>query len=294
MLTGSRGSCSRGDICRSYLTANSFMPFSICIFESKLCSSEDKKYLQQNCAQLQRSHMQEMVWPQQIVPHLQCFPSHNPRWKASMSFLLVAEVTISTQQRYFISKQCATLKAHRHFQPFFISFQQACSSYFHYKLCNYSNLIEGLSILFMLKPLSHMHSCTLTHTCTHILREGSSKKPLSSDIEKSTYQIAPPWVHSKHHQMSGCGSFKFKLDQLTSVSFLAIRKFVQLGEWGRNPHPSAVLFEVPTHSPFLRVTPFLPRAKNGFQQLLAKCTLKSSIQQSTKYGTTWRANGIAA
>lgn len=139
-------------------------------------------------------------------------------------------------------------------QPFFISFQQACSSYFHYKLCNYSNLVEGLSILFMLKPLSHMHSCTLTHTCTHILWEGSLKKPLSSDIGRSTHQIAPPWVHNKHHQMSGCGTFKFKLDQLTSVSFLAVRKFVQLREWGRNPHPFAVLFEVPTHSPFLRVT----------------------------------------
>lgn len=79
---------------------------------------------------------------------------------------------ISTQQRYLISKRCATLKAHRHLQPFFISFQQACSSYFNYKLCNYSNLVKGLSILFMLKPLSHMHSCTLTHTGTHILREG--------------------------------------------------------------------------------------------------------------------------
>lgn len=172
MLTGSRGSCSRGDSCRSYLTAHSFMPFSICIFESKLCSSEDEKYLQQNCALLQRSHTQETVWPQQTVPHLQYFPSHNPRWKASMSFLLVGEVPISTQQRYLISKRCATLKAHRHFQPFFISFQQACSSYFHYKLCNYSNLVEGLSILFMLKPLSHMHSRTFTHTCTRILWEG--------------------------------------------------------------------------------------------------------------------------
>lgn len=231
MLTGSRGSCSREDICRSYLTANSIMPFSICILESKLCSSEDKKYLQQNClkTKLQRSHTQEMVWPQQTVPHFQYFPSRNPRWKASMSFLLVVEVMIS-KQRYFISNQCATLKAHTHFQPFFISFQQACSSYFHYKLCNYSKLVEGLSILFMLKPLSHMHSCTLTHICTHILREGSLKKPLSSDIGKSTYQIVPPWVHNKHHQMSECGSFKFKLDQLTSVSFLAIRKFVQLRE----------------------------------------------------------------
>lgn len=124
MLTGSRGSCSRGDICRSYLTAISFMPFSICIFESKLCSSEDEKYLQQNCALLQRSHTQEMVWPQQIVPHLQHFPCHNPRWKASMSFLLVGEVTISKQQRYFISKQCATLKAHRHFQPFLSPFSR--------------------------------------------------------------------------------------------------------------------------------------------------------------------------
>lgn len=124
MLTGSRGSCSRGDSCRSHLTAHSFMPFSICIFESKLCSSEDEKYLQQNCALLQRSHTQETVWPQQTVPHLQYFPSHNPRWKASTSFLLVGEVPISTQQRYLISKRCATLKAHRHFQPFFISFQQ--------------------------------------------------------------------------------------------------------------------------------------------------------------------------
>lgn len=69
MLTGSRGSCSRGDICRSYLTANSFMPFSICIYESKLCSSEDEKYLKPNCALLQRSHTQEMVWPQQILSH---------------------------------------------------------------------------------------------------------------------------------------------------------------------------------------------------------------------------------
>lgn len=60
--------------------------------------------------------------------------------------------------------------------PFSISFQQACSSYFHYKLCNYSNLVEGLSILFMLKPFSHMHSCTFTHTCTHILREGEFEK----------------------------------------------------------------------------------------------------------------------
>lgn len=205
------------------------MPFSICIFESKLCSSEDEKYLQQNCALLQRSHTEEMVWPQRIVPHLQYFPSHNPRWKASMSFLLVGEVPISMQQRYLISKRCATLKAHRHLQPFFISFQQACSSYFNYKLCNYSNLVEGLSILFMLKPLSH----ALLHTHTHMHtypkgREGSLKKPLSSDIGRSTYQIAPPWVPNKHHQMSGCGSFKFKLDQLTSVSFLAIRKFVQL------------------------------------------------------------------
>lgn len=65
------------------------------------------------------------------VPHLQYFPSHNPRWKASMSFLLVGEVTNPKQQRYLILKQCATLKAHRHFQPFFISFQQACSSSLH-------------------------------------------------------------------------------------------------------------------------------------------------------------------
>lgn len=84
--------------------------------------------------------------------------------KANVSFLLVGEVPISMQQRYFISKRCATLKAHRHFQPFFISFQQTHSSSFHYKLCNYSNLAEGLSIQFMLKPLSHMHSCTLTRT----------------------------------------------------------------------------------------------------------------------------------
>lgn len=126
-------------------------------------------------------------------------------------------------------------------------------------------------------------------------REGSLKKPLSSDIGRSTYQIAPPWVHNKHHLLSGCGSFKFKLDQLTSVSFLVIRKFVQLGEWGRNPYPSAVLFEVPTHKSLPEGDrTFLPCAKNGFQQLLAKCTLKSSLQQSTKYGTTWRPNRIAA
>lgn len=197
-----------------------------------------------------------MVWPQQIVPHLQYFPSCNPRWKASMNFLLVGEVTISKQQRYFISKQCATLKAHRHFHPFFISFQQACSSYFHYKLCNYSNLVEGLSILFMLKPLSHMHSCTLTHTCTHILREGKGVwnshflLPLGNLLTRLLF----PGCTINTTKMSGCGSFKFKLDQLTSVSFLAIRKFVQLGEWGRNPHSSAVLFEVPIHGPFLRVT----------------------------------------
>lgn len=45
-------------------------------------------------------------------------------------------------------------------------------------------------------------TCTLehTHTCTHILREGSLKKPLSSDIGRSTYQIVPLWVHNKHHQ----------------------------------------------------------------------------------------------
>lgn len=55
-LMGRRGSCSRGDSHRSFLAANSFMPFSICIFSSKLYSSEDEKYLQQNCALLQRSH----------------------------------------------------------------------------------------------------------------------------------------------------------------------------------------------------------------------------------------------
>lgn len=39
------------------------------------------------------------------VPHLQYFPSHSPRGKASVSFLPVGEVPISTQQRYFISFQ---------------------------------------------------------------------------------------------------------------------------------------------------------------------------------------------
>jgi len=109
-----------------------------------------------------------MDCPALNVPHLQYFPSHSPRGKASVSFLLVGEVPISMQQRYFISFQTDVqhLKPTDSSSPFFTSFQQARSSSFHYKLCNYSNLAEGLSIQFMLKPVSHMHACTLTHTHT--------------------------------------------------------------------------------------------------------------------------------
>lgn len=148
---------------------------------------------------------------------------------------------------------CNTYKTHRHFQPLFISFQQAHSNSLHYKLCSYSNLAEGLSIQFMLKTLSHMHSCTLTHSHTHPNGVGKFEIATFSDTGSPTYQIAPPWVCNKHHQMSGCDSFKFKLDQLTSVSVLVIRKFVQLREWDRNPHPSTVLYEVSSHSPCSRV-----------------------------------------
>lgn len=69
--------------------------------------------------------------------------------------------------------------------------------------------------------LSHSHTHMHTYPKGEILR-----KPLSSDSGRRTYQIAPPRVHNEHHQAPACGSFKFKLHQFTSVSFLAIRKNV--------------------------------------------------------------------
>lgn len=112
-----------------------------------------------------------MDCPALNAPHLQYFPTHSRRRKASVSFLFVREVTISTQQRYLISFQSDV----QHLKPTDTSspFQSPFSKHVlvHYKPCNYSSLAERLSIHFMLKSLSYMHSCTLTHAHTHIIRE---------------------------------------------------------------------------------------------------------------------------
>lgn len=63
--------------------------------------------------------------------------------------------------------------------------------------------------------------------------------------------------------MSGCGSFKFKLDQFNfSFLLLTIRKSVQLEEWSWNPPFCGSVCSTQTQSLSEGKTPFLPHAKN--------------------------------
>lgn len=125
------------------------------------------------------------------APHLQ-HSDPAAQGEGSASSLLVGEVTTSMQQRYFISKPCATLKAHRHLQPLLSPFCRQVLAFFIISSAITPTWLRDYPFSSCWN-LSHRCSCPLMHKHTYA-KGGSLKKPLFSDSGRCTYQTAPPCV----------------------------------------------------------------------------------------------------